>query len=112
MFNNVGHVRPASPINTKCEFLHVMRPHHRVTHIGRQNGLNEPVINTAGHEGGMGHWVHKEKIPVVPGGGATQKNAQGLDRADRGIGGKGRKGNRRGTAGCSLIFKQKTREKR
>ena len=49
---------------------------------------------------------------MVPGGGATQKNAQGLDRADRGIGGKGRKGNRRGTARCSLIFKQKTREKR
>ena len=39
------------------------------------------------------------------------KYAQGLDRADRGIGGKGRKRNRRGTAGCSLIFKQKTREK-
>ena len=49
---------------------------------------------------------------MVPGGGATQKNAQGLDRADRGIGWKGRKRNRRGTAGCSLIFKQKTREKR
>ena len=59
MFNNVGHVRPASPINTKCEFSHVMRPHYRVTHIGRQNGLNEPVINTAGHEGGMGYCVHK-----------------------------------------------------
>ena len=107
MFNNVGHVRPASPINTKGEFPHVMRPHDRVTHVGRQNCLNEPVINTAGHEGGMGHRVHKEEILVVPGGGATEKYAEGLDRADRGIGGKGRKRNRRGTAGCSLTFKQK-----
>ena len=47
---------------------------------------------------------------MVPGGGATQKNAQGLDRADRGIGGKGRKRNRRRTAGCSPIFKQKKNE--
>ena len=107
MFNNVGHVRPASPINTKGEFPHVMRPHDRVTHVGRQNCLNEPVINTAGHEGGMGHRVHKEEILVVPGGGATEKYAEGLDRADRGIGGKGRKRNRRGTAGCSLILNKK-----
>ena len=68
MFKNVGHVRPASPINTKGEFSHV---NFRVTHVGRQNGLNEPVINTAGHEGGMGHRVHEEEILVVPGGGAT-----------------------------------------
>ena len=104
MFDNMRHVCPASPINTKGEFSHVMCPHHRVAYVGGQNGLNEPVIDTTGHQGDMGHRVYKEKIPVVPGGGATEKNAEGLDRADRGIG-KSRKGNRRGTARRCPIFK-------
>ena len=57
----------------------------------------------------MGHRVYKKKIPVDPGGGATEKNAESLDRADRGMG-KGRKGNRRGTERRCLIFNKKRGE--
>ena len=101
MFNYTRHVRPASPINTKCEFPDVKHPHHRVTHVCRQNSLDEPVIDSAGDKRGMGHGVNKEEVPVVPCGGATEENAEGLDRADGRIR-KGRERNRR-TARSRLV---------
>ena len=73
--------------------FHVMRPHHRVTYIRRQNSLDEPVIDPAGDQRGMGHRINKQEVPVVPRDGATKENAQGLDRADGRVG-KGRKRNR------------------
>ena len=85
MFNNMRHVCPASTIDTKGKIYHVMSPHNRVPHIRRQNGLNEPVIYSAGSKGGMRHRVDKKKVTVFPGGSATEKNAEGLDRADRGM---------------------------
>ena len=103
------HVCPVSPVNTKGEFSHVMSPYNRVTHVNRQNSLNEPVIYSAGDKGGMRHRVDKKKVPVVPGGSATEKNAEGLDRADRGMR-EGRKRDRRRTASCRLIFIQETWE--
>ena len=110
MFKNMRHVCPASPVNTKGKFSHVMSSHNRVTHVRCQNSLNEPVIYSAGDKGGMRHRVDKKKVLVVPGDSATEKNTEGLDRADRGMR-KGRKRDRRGTASCRLIFIQETWEK-
>ena len=104
MFKNVGHVCPASQINAIREFPNVMHPHLGVTYICRQNSLDEPVIDPAGDQRGMGPGINKQEVPVVLCGGATKENSQGLDRADGRVG-KGRKGNRRRAARSRLVLK-------
>ena len=42
-----------------------MRPHHGVTYICRQNSLDEPIVDSAGDQRGMGHGINKEEVPVV-----------------------------------------------
>ena len=90
-------------INAIREFPNVMCPHHGVTYIRRQNSVDEPVIDPAGEQRGMGHRINKQEVPVVPRGGATKENAQGLDRADGRVR-KGRKRNRGRAARSRLVF--------
>ena len=101
--NDMVKVRPTRPVNAIGELADIMCPNDRPIGVRRCNSLNQPVIQAAGNERGMGGGIDKKEIPMVPSGGATEECVEGRDWTDQRIR-KGRKRYGRWWGASSLIL--------